>query len=294
MNKKQYYQEIAKRKAKSFLWFFVKYIPDELFIKIVYFMKFKKWIDLDNPKTFNEKVQYLKLKQTDQIYSDLADKFKVREYIKEKLWEEVLTKFYWYWKDPMQIPFDTLPKKFVIKCNHWSGYNIIVPDKNKLDIKQTIHIVNLRMKEDYRIFNRELQYKNIDKMIIIEEFLEDEEFKYPIEYKSFCFWWKSLFILLDYNKKRAIFDREWKKMDFDIKFSNYNWEEEKFYSIDKIVNYSEILSKWFVYTRVDFYISNKKILFWEITFFSWSWHSIFLPNHDELDKKYWNMILLDK
>lgn len=296
MTTKKYYQEIFKRKWKAFLWMILKPIPDELFIKVKYFLKFKKWIDLDNPKTFNEKLQYLKLKQTDQIYSDLADKYKVREYIKEKLWEEVLTKLYWHGKDPEQIPFEDLPDKFVIKYNHGSWYNILVPNKSKLDIKQTINILRLWMKEDFWIIKRELQYKNIDKMIIIEEFLEDEETKDLYDYKFWCFNWDPEIIQVDLNRandhRRNLYNIKWNKLNEWIKYPTYNWEIKKPLNLDKMLEYSKKLSKNFPMARIDFYESNWKVYFGEITLIHWSWSEIFFPNHEDLDRKYWEMIKL--
>lgn len=297
MTTKQYYQEIFKRKAKAFLWMILKLIPDEFFIKAKYFFKFGKWLDLNTPKTFNEKLQYLKLKQTDQIYCDLADKFKVREYIKEKLWEEVLTKLYWHGKTPEEIPFDELPSMFVIKCNHGSGYNIIVPDKSKLDIKQTINILKLWMKEDYWIIKRELQYKNINKMIIVEEFLEDKEFSLPPDYKFWCFNWEVKFMNIhfqeDWITKINIYDTNLEIQNHWMVYPNNLSKNLKLpLSIDKMKEYSKILSKWFPFLRCDFYEVNWKIYFWEVTMYPTNWEIKFYPNHEELDKKYWEMILL--
>lgn len=306
MKKSEYYYEIFKRKWKAFLWLLFKNIPDRLYIKIKYFLKFKKWIDLDNPQTFNEKLQYLKIKQIDQIYSDLSDKYKVRDYIKEKLWEEILTKLYWHWKDPESIPFDKLPEKFVIKCNHGSGYNIIVHDKTTLNIKETINILKLRMKEDFWIIKRELQYKNIDKMIIIEELLEWKPWILAADYKFYYFSNKPEIILHVNNRFTRNFCKgrytiDWKLMDFIVMYPLYKNSlkmHKNSFQKPKILN--EMLLLWEKlkdtimsnFFRVDLYEVNWKIYFWEITLYPDSWLWRFRPNHNELDKKYWELINL--
>jgi hypothetical protein len=154
------------------------------------------------------------------------------------------------------------------------------------------------MKEDFWRLWRELQYKNINKMIIIEEFLEDNETKIPVDYKFFCFNWKPEFIQLDLERfvehKRNIYDLSWNKLDFWILYNTYDWEVEKPEKLEKMIEYAWILSKDFSFVRVDFYEVNWEIYFGEITFTPWNWLEPFFPNHYELDKKFWELILLNK
>lgn len=278
---------------------FISYfISDELFVKISYFLKFRKWIDLKNPKTFNEKLQYLKLRLGTQEYANLVDKVKVREIIKEKIWEEILTKVYWVWKKAEEIPYDPLPDKFVIKCNHWSWYNIIVQDKSKIDKKEIEKKLNQWMSEDYYILKKETQYKFIDRKIYIEEFLENfnnEELK---DFRFFCFNWNVTMIWVDINinekhkTKRNFYDLEWNKLDFGLQYPNFQDKLDKPKNFDKMLEISNILWKNTIASRIDFYEINWKIYFWEITFTHWWWTQIFFPNHEKIDLELWNKIKL--
>lgn len=112
-------------------------LPDSVYIRLAYFITYGRLLRLKNPRLYSEKIQWLKLHQTQQIYSDLVDKYKVRDYIRKKIGEDVLIPLYWHGTDASTIPYDILPNSFVIKCNHGSKYNILVHDKKKLDILDT-------------------------------------------------------------------------------------------------------------------------------------------------------------
>lgn len=272
-------------------------LPDVLYTKIRYFLKFRKILNINQPKTFNEKMHFLKFKNFN-IYSDLADKFKVRDYIQNKIDSSVLAKIYWVGTNPNSVPFDQLPSAFVIKCNHWSWYNIIIRDKLNVDKNKIIELLKKRMKEDYWRRHRELQYKYIEKKIIIEELLVDKNFIVPIEYKVFCFNWLPEFVLLDYTnndniKKRCAYDVNWNKLNFQIRYEYDDSQEiNLWYNHNNIFDYAKKLSVWFSLVRVDFYICNNQIYVGEMTFTSWAWFSNFLPNHEEIDNMLWKKITL--
>ena len=281
-------KNIIRKILNNIVW----YINPSLFIKLRYFLKFWNFPDLKNPKTFNEKLQYIKLNWSK--YIDLVDKYKVRNYIKEKIWEEVLTKLYWVWAQPEQIPFDDLPDKFVIKCNHWSGYNIIVDNKSKLDKNETIKQLKKWMNEDFWKLGAELQYANVEKMIVVEEFLKDDKYQVPLDYKFFCFNWVVDYIQVDFDRfsqhKRDFYSTKWDKLDFWL---IYWWNDEKIdkpINLSKMIEYCEILSKGFPFVRIDFYEVKWKIYFWEITLTPEAWLWNFIPNHNEIDKKLWEKI----
>ncbi len=272
-------------------------IPNKLFVKIKYYQVFRKKLNFDNLKTFTEKMQYFKLYQIEKIYSDLADKYKVRDYVKEKIWEDVLIKLHWVWENIEDIPFKDLPNSYIIKCNHGCKYNIIVENKNKLNINDTINKLTNWMNEDYYKWWREMQYKNIDKKILIEELLVDEKTNFPIDYKFLCFNWEPELIQLSLEKnidvKLDIYDINWNKQNICyVGYNNTSYIISKPKNIDKMIEYSKILSKWFKFARIDLYEVNEKIYFWEITFTPWSWYAKFYPNHDDIDKLLWDKIIL--
>jgi hypothetical protein len=162
-------------------------LSDRQFIYLSYFVKFGRFPRLKHPVYYTEKIQWLKLHQTESIYSQLADKHAVRAYIKEKIGEHVLIPQYWHGENPEDIPFDTLPDAFVIKCNHGSGYNIFVQNKNEIDRVAIKKQLNTWLAIDFRKAWRELQYKGIKKQIVIEQMLLEEGDKIARDYKIYCF-----------------------------------------------------------------------------------------------------------
>lgn len=285
----------VKKSLKRFKNSLLELIPDRLFITIQYFQEFWKIPNLRNPQTFNEKINVFKITQFGWIFSQLADKYKVREYIIEKIWDEILPKLLWEWKNPYDIPFWQLPSKFVIKCNHWCGFNIIIKDKEKININEIINQLNERLNQDLSRIWRELQYKYIERRIIVEELLEDPSQPDLVDYKFFCFNWEPNFIQVDiwrYNEhKRFMSDIHGNKLDFYIgRMWLYEWDFIMPESLDIMNKYAKKLSTWFPFVRVDFYFVNNKIYFWEITFTPCNWYWHFHPNHFELDKKIWSLI----
>ncbi|MFP4403769.1 MAG: ATP-grasp fold amidoligase family protein [Candidatus Woesearchaeota archaeon] len=274
----------------------LSFIPDKFYLKLIYFFKFKKYLNLNKPKSFNEKLQYLKLKQKDKKFSKLSDKYKVKEYVKEKIGENILIKSLWVGKNPTKIPFKKLPKKFIIKINDSSGQNIIVKDKNKINKQDIIKKLNKWMTQKYWKRSRELNYKDIDKKIIVEEFLEDKKTTIPKDYKFFIFNGKAKYIQIDIDRftkhKRCIYDIKWKKQNFGLEYEFFREEVKKPNNLKKMIQYAEKLANNLPFVRVDFYEVNQKIYFGEITFYPGGGIEKFFPNHDELDLKFGEKIKL--
>lgn len=283
---------LLKNIKKYLIWL----IPNKIFIKIQYFQKFWKYLDFKYPQTFNEKIQYFKLYQTASIYSDLADKYKVRDYVKNKIWDIILPRLYWYWESSESIPYDKLPESFVIKCNHGCWYNILVKNKNYIDIEKINNQLDMRMKDDFWKFGRELQYKNISKKIIIEEMLNDKKFTTPVDYKFFCFNWIPKFIQVDLGRyeehRRFIYDMNWKFLHIWMKLPIDRWGIEKPKRLRSMTLYAKELSKSFRFVRVDLYCVNNKVFFGEMSFTPANWFTVFLPNHEKLDKELGKLIVL--
>ena len=151
---------------------FFKWIPDEPYLKIQYKTVFGCELNLDKPKTFNEKLQWLKLHDRNPLYTILADKYAVREYIKENLGEEYLIPLVGGpWKNADEIKFDELLNQFVLKCTHDSGGLVICRDKSTLNIKATKKMLNKKLKKNYYYWTREWPYKNIKPQIIAEKYI---------------------------------------------------------------------------------------------------------------------------
>lgn len=247
----------------------------------------KKPLNLDNPKTFNEKIQWLKLYDSTPIKTRLADKYLVRDWVKEKIGEEYLIELLGVYDRFEDIDFDKLPDRFVIKCNHGSGYNIIVKDKSKLDLSEVKTKLDKWMAEDYAFrVGYELHYSNIERKIIIEKFMEDfVEDLY--DYRFFCCSGKVEQIWLDVfsgtpQHKRKIYDRNWKELNFTVKWPRLETEIEKPENLSKMISLAESLSQGFALVRVDFYNVNSKIYFGEMTFTSMSGTGVFSSKKADL------------
>ena len=252
-------------------------------------------LDLDNPQTFNEKLQWLKLYDRDPKYTQMVDKYEVRKYIKEKIGEEYLIPLLGVYDKFEDIDFDKLPKQFVIKCNHDSGGLVICKDKSMLNIEEARKKINKSLKKNYFYSGREWPYKNVKPRIIIEKYMEDKETKELIDYKFMCFNGepKCVFTCTErYNDglKVTFFDMEWKKMPFIRHYPASSKKINKPVNYDKMLKFSKMLSKNIPFVRVDWYEINGKLYFGELTFYPGSGFEEFKP--EEWDKRIGDMLIL--
>lgn len=249
---------------------FLYRIKPELCLKILYRLKTGRNLNLNNPRTYSEKVQWLKLNYKNKLLPICADKYKVRQYVKKCGLESILTRLLWEGFNPNEIPFDELPQKFVIKVTHGCGYNIICKDKSQLSIPKTIKKLKRWLKEKYFPCYGEWFYGVIKPRIIIEEYLDDGTGKLPIDYKIFCFHGEPKYIAAHVdrfiNHRRKMYDIDWKPFPIIARYVDPNVHVEKPKELDKILEYARILSKEFIHVRVDLYIVNSKIYFGELTF----------------------------
>lgn len=264
-------------------------------IKIPYRQELENWykramkqdLDLDNPKTFNEKIQWLKLYDSTPIKTRLADKYLVRDWVKEKIGEEYLIPLLGVYDKFDDIDFEKLPDKFVMKCNHGSGYNIIVKDKFQLDLQDAKQKIDYWMNENFAFkVGCELHYRDIQPKIVIEQFL-DEISESLYDYRFFCCNGKVEQIWLDVGSgtpehKRKIYDRNWNELDIKVKWPRLETEVAKPNNLKKMIEMSEKMSKEFALVRVDFYDINDKIYFGEMTFTSMSGTGKFEPEIEGL------------
>lgn len=273
-------------------------ISDEKYIYIKYKLKFKKILNLKNPETFTEKIQYRILKDKKNAYTNLTDKYLVREYIKEKIGEKYLIKLLGVYEKVEDIDYNKLPDKFVLKCNHDSGSVIICKDKLSFDKKEAHKKLRFYLKRNYYYQTRETHYKNIKPLIICEEFLEENN-KAPIDYKYHCLNNDIQFIQVDISRfedhKRNNFDKNWKLTPFIFGPKEYNFDNNservrKPESFEKMKELSLKIAEDFDYCRVDFYEVNGKIYFGEITFTPGGGMEIFSPiEWDYKIGKLWNL-----
>ena len=272
--------------------FFTK-ISDKNFYRIMYFMRTWKFLNLKKPRTFNEKIQYLKLHDRNHEYTKLVDKFEVRNIVKKKLGPDILVPIYGVFSNFNEINFEKLPNSFVIKCTHDSGSYIIVENKNSLDLKKTKKYINNKLSKNYFQKGREWPYKNVKPRIIVEKLLKTENDLN--DYKVFCFNGQPKFIQVDFdrfkNHKRNIYDFNWKLLDIFIEYPNdFSKKIEKPLLLDQIYKCSIELSKNLIFSRIDFYISDSKLFFGEITLHHGSGYELIRP--EQYNLKFGNWIKL--
>lgn len=246
-------------------------ISPALTLKILFFIKQGYRLNLENPKTYNEKLNWLKLNYRNKLMPICADKFTVRQYVKDKGLDHILNELYWEGFNPEDIPFDKLPNQFVIKVTTGSGKNIICKDKTKLNHQKTIETLRRWLSEKYLPAYGEWFYDVIRPRIIIEKLLIDENGEIPNDYKVFCFNGEPKYIAVDvgrfYEMKRNIFDIDWNfKKGYKISFPNDDIILERPQCLEQMIQKARKLSEGFPHVRVDFYIIKNEIYFGELTF----------------------------
>jgi hypothetical protein len=242
-------------------------------LKILYYLKTGRKLNLKKPKTYSEKLQWMKLYYKNKLLPICADKYKVRQYVKQCGCENILIILLWEGYHPEDIPFEDLPQKFVIKVTHGSGFNIICKDKKELNITKTVKQLNQWLKEKYIPCYGEWFYGVIKPRIIIEEFLDDGYGCSPVDYKIYCFHGEPKYIIAHVdrftNHRSNIYDKDWKTVkNITMKEIDSSLIIEKPKELIQLLEYASILSKDFIHVRVDFYVSNSKIYFGELTFTS--------------------------
>lgn len=270
-----------------------KLFSDEFMSKIYFKIVLKEKLNLYNPKTFNEKLQWLKLNYypNNDLVIKCADKYEVREYIKEKGYENKLVPLIGTWNNAEEINWNNLPEKFVLKCNHGCAYNLICDNKDGFNKDKAIKQLNTWLKEDFGAFNIELHYSKIkEHKIICEEYLGED----LVDYKFFCFNGIPKYL---YVSSDLIHDRQAKIGFFNIDGSKMKLERNDYAKIDKIVFpefYNEMLEitqklcEDFCFVRVDFFVTKDKYYFAELTFTPSACMMPFNPQKIDLE---WGRIL---
>ncbi len=253
----------------------------KLFPKSIISLRFKKHfgrdIDWDNPKDINEKIQWLKFNTDTSIWTQLADKYEVRNYVKKCIGAKYLVPLYGVWDSPYDIDFSQLPNSFVLKPNHGAGSVLIVKDKSKLDIPKTINLLSDWLKTDFGIKEVEPHYLGIKRKIIAEGLLDEHsDFTSSlVDYKIWCFNGNVFGTWCCFNRSGFVADTEWHDLDwkfrpewsiFTTHYKNGQGSIPKPPNYDEMLKVASKLSKGFPEVRVDLYNIDGRIYFGEMTF----------------------------
>lgn len=261
----------------------LRFIPDKQMIRLQYCIKMKKRLDLKNPKTYTEKLQWYKLHYRDPLMTKCADKHGVREYLAQRGYPELSCKEYGVFDRFEDIVFSDLPERFVIKTTNGSGTNIICKDRNSFDASKAAKKVKSWLKRDCYGLGREWAYKDIKPRIIVEEYLEDKENPYDgiNDYKFICFGGKVHYVVFDadryVNHKRNIYDAGWNYIDVGTDCEKLGDVVEKPEGFEEMKRIAEDLAKDFPCVRVDLYWVNNRAYFGELTFYPWTGYVVFDP-----------------
>lgn len=246
-------------------------ISPELELKLLFRIRQGYKLNLNAPRTYNEKLQWIKLYDRNPLMPKCCDKYTVRQYVADQGCKEILNRLLWQGFEPANIPFDELPEKYVIKATHGSTFNIIQDGTKEISRKEVIDKCRRWLKEKYLPCYGEWFYGIEKPRIIVEDFIESQDDKQLRDYKVFCFNGRARMIRVDTerftNHKMDFFDTNWDRIQgARVGYPVSGRAFPKPEVLGELLSYAEALSKPFYHARVDFYIVGKRIYFGELTF----------------------------
>ncbi|WP_218669540.1 ATP-grasp fold amidoligase family protein [Marinococcus halophilus] len=269
---------------KSFLMKISKLFSDKIYLKIKYRQVTGNNLNLKNPKTFNEKIQWLKLYARKNEQISRVDKYKVRAYISETIGSQYLVPLIGVFDNVEDIDWDSFPNKFVLKCTHGSGSNIVCTNKSELNIKETKKKLKKWMKSNWYWYGREWPYKSLKPKIICEEYLGEN----IVDYKFMCFHGEPKLIQIHQNRGMNnqtldFYNERWEKTNISRETPTDKKEIAKPDNFEEMLSIAKKLSQNEIHVRIDLYEVKGKIYFGEITYFTTSGFAVFgKREYDEL------------
>lgn len=264
------------------------WLPDKLYIQLMFRLKVGYWPDLKNPQTFSEKLQWLKLYNRRPEYTMMVDKYAVKDYVASIIGEEYIIPTFGVWDKPEDIDWDTLPDQFVLKTTHGGGSSGVVICKYKVsfDKEKAVAQLNRSMMQDIYRSLREWPYKNVPKKIIAEQYISPIQGQNDLpDYKFFCFNGEPKYcqVITGRNTEECVdfFDKDWNHQPFHEpkKYGFANPEPLRPQRLNEMWALAEKLAEGKPFSRIDFYQTDDKIYFGEITFYPTSGMGGFAPNN---------------
>lgn len=291
-------QEFVRKAGRHIVWRLnqvgaLNRMPDEKYLQMMFYLELGKHLDLENPKSFNEKLQWLKLNDRKDIYTKLVDKYEVKRYIADALGEEYIIPTIGDWEHFEDIDFQQLPEQFVLKCSHDSGGLVICRDKGSLDIEKAKLKLTRSLKNNYYYHGREWPYKNVKPRIIAEKLLVDNNDDDLRDYKFFCFNGKVKCFKIDFDRflehHANYYDRDCCLLPFgELQFYPKPEKQLEMPSkLEEMICLAEKLANGFPFLRVDFYEVDNRIFFGELTLFPASGFGEFTPSEWDIELGDW-------
>lgn len=290
-----YKKIISDRELRLRIVNLLSFIPDEPYLKMVYRIKTGKRLNLNNPKTFSEKLNWLKVNDVHPEYTKLVDKLAVRDYVNKIMGRDMFFPLYGTWEHYSDIDFDKLPDQFVLKCTHDSGSVKVVNDKSQINHKELEDFFEGRIKLNPFVLGREYPYKNVKPMIMAEKFMIPDGESDINDYKFFCFDGKPelMFIATERSDdcKFDFYDMDFNHLDIENIHPNSDKPIAKPECFEEMKELAVKLSQGFRFVRLDLYEIQGQIYFGEYTFFHGGGFWPFKP--DKYEAEYGDLINLD-
>lgn len=280
------FREIMKSERTFFDWFVTKkishYMPDSLYLKQFYKVYMNEKLDLRNPRSYNQKLQWLKLYDRNPLHTQLSDKYFVREYVEQRIGSKYLVPLLGVYSSFDEIDFSSLPNRFVLKTTHDSGGIVICDNLEKFDRVAAASKLNAHLNRNYYYWGREWNYKNIHPQIVAEKFLEDTEHNDLYDYKFMCCEGHVKCCLVGSKRFKSglnltFFDLDWNVMPFNRGYPRSTDPIAKPKRFDDMVQLAEKLSHGIPFVRVDLYAIDDAIYFGEMSFHPGSGIAAFTP-----------------
>ena len=259
-------------------------LPDKLYLSLLFYHHFHRWMDWKNPKTFNEKLQWLKLHDRKPEYTRMVDKYLVRDYIKGMIGEQYLIPLLGHYEKFDDIDFNQLPNQFVLKCNHGSHCSVICRDKDSFNKDVARKNFNRWLKKNYFWVYREYPYKNVQPCIVCEKFMSNDG-EIPEDYKVFCFDGVPQLVRVDIkrngNNTYNLYHLAWERSNIEYG-AHSEHDTPRPVCLQEMLDLSAKLSKGIKHLRVDWYVIQGKLYFGELTFYNAGGFSHFSTYEDDL------------
>lgn len=269
----------------------LNWLPDKPCLYLLYWARMGKRLNLKNPRTFNEKQQWLKLYNRKDIYTQMVDKYEAKHFIASRIGREYVIPTLGVWERFEDIDFDALPEQFVLKSTHDSGCFVICREKGSLDLAKAREKIERSLKRNYYFHAREWPYKNVKPRIIAEEYVEDTANDALTDYKFYCYDGvpQIMYISKDHaqDPRTDFFDMEFNHLPIRGGEPHADVVPEKPAQFEKMREFAAVLSKDVPFLRVDFYEVNGRVYVGELTFFDVAGFDLHEPKEWDLQMGDW-------
>ena len=258
------------------------WMSDKFYICTLWRMVMGYKLDLKNPQTFNEKLQWLKLYDHNPLYTTLVDKLRVKDWVAEKIGAQYVIPTLAVYNSVDEIDLDKLPEQFVLKCNHDSGSVFVCKDKSTFNLIEVKNKLGEALKRNFYYEAREWPYKNVKPCIFAEAYMQEDNGDL-LDYKVFNFNGEPKLIQVDFDRfkehKRNLYDIAWNIIEAKINFPNNTKKKiDRPCKLDDLLNLSRVLSRGLIHVRTDFYLINNQVYFGEMTFYHGAGYERIVPD----------------